>query len=200
MRVCHVPCLCTACAKHVHPSPLTFTKLNMTIRYIVTRGDLLFATFRSLIRNRFILVIWTVLIGWICFNAVRGPQVASHALGYKLVFCIFMAVFYFVILFSVTFALTSVMMLLRRNTGLLGEHRLSISDEGITESTSHNESLNRWSAYHRTVKTKRHLMLYVTEVQYHIISRRRPLLEGDLRSFEAMLDAKTKKANQTPEP
>ena len=166
----------------------------MTIRYFTTRGDLLAGQFRSIVRNRFLQVFWAIVVASLCYSAVREPATAGQTVGYKIAFCLVMAALYVAVFVGLTFALTSVMFLLRKNTGVLGEHRLSITDVGLVESTVHNESLNRWSAYHRTVSTKGHLFLYVTESQFHIISKKRPLLEGDLAEFEATLREKTKTA------
>jgi hypothetical protein len=166
----------------------------MTIRYTTTRGDLLFANFRTLARNRFLLVFWSIAIAGVCYSAVNDPKVVDHAVGYKIGLCATMALLYFVLFFSVTLVVTSAMALLRKNTGVLGEHRVSISDEGLMESTVHNESLHRWSGYHRTVSTKGYLLLYITDAQFHIISKKRPLIEGDLTAFEAALNEKTKSA------
>ncbi len=163
----------------------------MTIRYLTTRGDLLAANFRSLVHNRFLWAFWTLAIIWLCYGALRAPEVAARGLGYKIGLSLFTAAFHFAMLFSLTFVLVSLMVLLRKNRGVLGEHRLTISPEGLVEATAYNESLNRWSAYHRTVSTKRYLMLYVTEGQFHIVPKRRPLLEGDLAAFEAALAEKT---------
>ena len=168
----------------------------MKIRYVVTRGDLLFATLRSILRNRFLSVLWSALIVWACYDQVHSAKVVDHSTGYKVFLCVFLAATYLVMLFGATFVLTSAMVLLRKNTGLLGEHELSISDEGIVESTAHNHSTYRWSCYHRTVSTRNYLMLYVTEGQFHIISKRRRLLGGDLAAFEALLREKTKRAQQ----
>lgn len=166
----------------------------MTIRYDTTRGDLLYANCRAITRNSFLLVFWSIVIVWVCYMALQDPKVSEHGFGYKVAFALVMAAFYYALFFAATFSVMAGMVLLRKNTGVLGEHRLSISAEGLIESTIHNESLNRWSAYHKTVSTKRYLMLYVTEGQFHIISKKRPLLEGDLAAFEAALNEKTKTA------
>ena len=166
----------------------------MTIRYTLTRADLIRVNFRALLRNRFLQVLWGALIAWDCYTTLTGPQLADTGMVYKIVFTGFMAVFYYALLFSITFVLTSALLLVRKNKGVLGEHRLTVTEDGLFESTVHNESLNRWSAYHKTVKTARYLMLYVTETNLHIIPRKRPLLEGDLVAFEIALLEKTGKA------
>lgn len=167
----------------------------MTIRYTITRKDLLVANFRTLIRNRFLQVVWAVIICSSCYSALHEPKMLGYGLAYKIGFCLFFGAIYFAALFGLTFVVTSAMLLVRKNKGVLGEHRLTISDEGLIESTIYNESLNRWSAYHKTISTSGYLLLYVSEVHFHFISKKRPLLEGDLAAFESLLNAKVKSPN-----
>ena len=84
--------------------------------------------------------------------------------------------------------------LLQKYVGVLGEHRLTITEENLIESTTYNESAFRWSGYQRTVVTKAYLLLYVTDTMVYFIPRKRPLLEGDLPRFEAALAERTKRS------
>jgi len=166
----------------------------MTIRYNNTRGDILYANFLSLMRNRYLHVLWSIFIIWICYTALQGSKTAPQSMSITVATCVFMAVICYVFFFTATFAVVAGMILLRKNKGVLGEHSLTLSDEGLVESTIYNETLNRWAAYHKTVSTKKHLLLYVSEGQFHVISKKRPLIEGDLAAFEAALNEKTKLA------
>jgi len=167
--------------------PLFAGRDPVTIRYSLTRADLLFTNARSIFLNRFILGFWTVAIIGLCITMLREPKIAVHGLAYKAVFAVIIAVFYLIVLTAGTVLLTSLMVLLRKNQGILGEHRITLPAEGLVEATDFNESLNRWSAYHRTVTTKRYLFIFVTEGLIHVVPRRRALLQGDLVEFEAAL-------------
>lgn len=176
-------------------------KKSMTIRYNNTRGDLIFVNIRTILHNRLLLAIWAIGTANICYSALQGPKIQDTSLGMKIFLCVFVGGIFSVFLFASIIAMTTAMILLKKNKGVLGEHLVSISDEGIVESTIYNESLHRWSAYHKTVSTSRFLLLYANEGQYLVISRKRPLIEGDLVAFEAALNEKTRKvsnASQVP--
>lgn len=165
----------------------------MTIRYNTTRGDLIVNNARSILRNRFIMTMWSIVIAYYCFDYWREPEMQSHTLGIKVFSTTIFAVLSVLILFGITFVLTTMLILTRNNKGALGEHRITLTDEGLLESTDYNESLSRWSGYHKTVNTKSYLILYVTEGSFLHISKKRPLLEGDLTAFESALKAKTQR-------
>jgi len=165
---------------------------NPSIRYTTTRCDLLYAGYRSLFHNRMVLGLWAAIITYVCYNSLQQQEIIYRSIWHKVVACMLTAGFVFVFLGGLSFILISLTVLKRKNKGVLGEHRITITDEGLVESTEHNESLNRWSAYHKTVSTSRYLLLYVNEAQLHTVSKRRPLIEGDLAAFEKALNEKTK--------
>ena len=166
----------------------------MTIRHTLTRRDLLALNLHLLMRKRFIWALWGLLVCFVSYGDLHRPEIASRGLSYQFSYFGLMATMYFVVLFGFTVTATSVLILTRKNTGVLGEHRLTITDQGIVEATEHNESLFKWSAYKKTVSTRGFLILRLTEAMYHGVPRNRPLLEGDLLSFEAELNSKTKSA------
>jgi hypothetical protein len=165
----------------------------MTIRYNITRLDLLRFQLRSILNNKFLIGFWILAIGWNCYAEWHRGGMIEHDLAYKITYCVVSFVFYFLIMLGITLLVVGPMIYFRKNLGLLGEHRLSLTDEGLIESTIHDESLSRWSAYHKTVSTRSYLLLYVKEGRAHIISRKRPLLEGNLAEFEEALRQKTRK-------
>jgi len=165
----------------------------MIVRYNTTRGDLIAASIRSVLHSRIILAMWVFFITRTCYSALQGPKIVDMSLGSKVFFSIILGGLFSAFFFGTVIAVAVAAVLLKKNKGVLGEHRLAISDDGILESTIHNESLNRWSTYHKTVSTRSHLLLYVNEGHFHIISKKRPLIEGDLVAFEAALNEKTKR-------
>jgi len=79
--------------------------------------------------------------------------------------------------------LTVCMTMFRKYRGFLGEHELEVRDEGLVERTDVNESLHRWSGFHKIVKTTRYLYIYVTDNNVHIVPRRCFASEQEQRAF-----------------
>ncbi|MEO5713030.1 MAG: YcxB family protein [Luteolibacter sp.] len=163
----------------------------MTIRYITTRGDLVSLCFSSMMKSRITQVIYGLISLQIAYSVVTTGTFMNHSFGLKVAVGFATAAFIYAVMFTFAFVLSATIMLMRKNTGILGEHEISIMEEGLLEVTAHNESLNRWSAYHKTISTNRYLRLYVTEGTCHSISKKRPLLVGDINAFEALLREKS---------
>ncbi|MEO7098852.1 MAG: YcxB family protein [Luteolibacter sp.] len=159
----------------------------MTIHYINTRSDLFLLYFRILVRSRMLLVLWAVFMGLDGFTAFRDAGIPNQNLAQQITAAFWAVSMTGVFVIGLPTAVVICMAFLRKNKGTLCEHRLSISEAGLTESTEYNESLNRWSGYHKTVITKNYIFLYVSEGLCHIVPKKRPLLGGDLKEFEAAL-------------
>jgi hypothetical protein len=166
----------------------------MTIRYIFTKRDLVVAQIHTLLRNRIILSFWGILIAFICYGQLHDPTNVLLGLGDKICLSVFTALLLLALLLGFTLVLNSTLVLLRKNKGLLGEHKITITGDGLAESTDCNESLHKWPAYHKTVSTHSYLFLYPTDAMYFCIPKRRPLLEGDIKEFERALREKVKNA------
>lgn len=165
----------------------------MKIRYIVKRRDIVYANIKALLSNRVLVGAWILVSIWISNAWASEEAVMANSLGFKIALFSILFLLYLGILSGVTIMVTAVLALLRKSKGIIGEHQLTLSDEGITETTEFNKSLNKWIGYHKTISTKRYLMLFVCEGQYHIISKSRPLLEGNLSEFEIDLNQRTAK-------
>lgn len=166
----------------------------MTIRYTVTKSDLIRAQLRSLLHQPVLLLVAGVA-GFVFVSAVVGlPQFSQGTFAEKLVAGL-LATAVVVVLFVVFGLIITVLMVFsQRNRGVLGEHTLTITESGLRESTRFNESLHRWDGIHRMVRTRSLLLIYVTDTMFHAVSRSRPLLEGDLAAFEAALKDRVDRA------
>lgn len=78
---------------------------------------------------------------------------------------------------------------LRRDRGVLGEHTLEITEEGLVESTEVNRSLANWRTLFRIKETGRYAYIYISEGQAHVIPKARPALEGSVAEFLTTLRA-----------
>lgn len=181
-----------------HEPPLapsaTATAPHLSIQYSVTRGDILWWHFSLLTHNRVLnafLLVMSLGLAW-CF--VGAPEMANRSVGFKVFFVAGFTVIMFGFVSVFTIAVTLVTVLFRKYRGFLGKHELEIRDEGLIERTDINESLHRWAGFHKIVLTRRHLFIYVTDNNAHVVPRRCFATESELLAFRDELLRRTAKA------
>jgi hypothetical protein len=151
--------------------PVTDASKRVSIRYSLTRGDILRWQFYQLIRNRLLMALYlgaSLLLVW---RDLRAPELAEHSLGFKLFYGVFFTGLYFTFYHLLTMLLLACIMMFKKYRGFLGEHELEIRDEGLVERTDVNETLNRWAGFHQLVSTSRYLYIYVTDQNVHVVPR-----------------------------
>jgi hypothetical protein len=62
--------------------------------------------------------------------------------------------------------------------GLL-EHIVTIDSETVTEQTSQDATVSRWSGIHRVMRTQNHVFIYLTPITAHAIPRRAVTADWD---------------------
>jgi Mn2+/Fe2+ NRAMP family transporter len=67
--------------------------------------------------------------------------------------------------------------------GLLGEHTITISPEGIRERTAVNDSTHSWDGIHAIVDDKQHVYLFIDTHMAHIIPKRAFDSENGAQAF-----------------
>jgi hypothetical protein len=90
-------------------------------------------------------------------------------------------------------AVSALNTLLGKGKGLVGEHQLVLTEEGLEESTLFNRSLNTWAGMGGLKETGGFYFLFITENHAHLIPRKRPLLEGDLPAFIKEFETRAQK-------
>ncbi|HRX85257.1 MAG TPA: YcxB family protein [Phycisphaerae bacterium] len=78
--------------------------------------------------------------------------------------------------------------LARHGQGVMGEHELAITEEGLHEQTKHNTHLHRWSAVREAVTTPdgAYLLIVLTSGGAHAVPAA-GVIEGDLAEFTVAL-------------
>ncbi len=147
----------------------------------------------ALMRNRVVLGFWALIMVSYCVSQLHGPRAQSQGVLYEIVLCTVSCLILLASFLGSTLLVLSIQIMSQKNKAVLGEHRLTISDEGLVESTLYNESMHKWMGYHKTLSTSTYLMIYPTDGRFFYISKRRPLIEGDMAAFEAALRERTKK-------
>lgn len=95
-------------------------------------------------------------------------------------------------------AVVAVQSFLRRDKGVLGEHTLAITDEGLVESTAVNRSLANWGTSFRIRETGRYAYIFVSDTNAHVVPKTSPPLEGSVDEFLNALRARIKQIEQGP--
>jgi hypothetical protein len=170
---------------------------DIRIRFSLTRVDLFKIRTAALMSSR---PLQALLLLTACFCGFSGFTYESIA-GESVAFRTFYAGCEIMFVLGVGFIAASLLNALHCFTGkargVIGEHTLEVTDEGLIETTEYNTSLHRWSGFHKMKQSIGFLWIYVTDTMAHIIPINRPLQEGDLPAFVHQLRAKVNNAKVT---
>lgn len=120
-------------------------------------------------------------------NMVHGPVIGTiSVIITSAVFTIPYVAFWFLFMAILVFT--------KKYSSIICEHNLTVSPDGIKETTSQNETLSNWSGYKRLVSTKNYLLIYIAEGNGYIIPKRRVSTIGDLALCEALVKKYSKEA------
>lgn len=143
-------------------------------------GTLRAATMNPALRIYFIVLV-TVMLG---FGASKDLD-SGKSLG----FVIFSTIFQLLLWCGLTavglMVVSALGLFIGRGKGVIGEHELIITDDGIIEKTEYNESLHKWKGLGALKETAGYYFLRVSETGggYHLIPRTTNILEGDPEEF-----------------
>jgi hypothetical protein len=174
--------------------PVIDASRRNAIRYTITRWDILCWNFSVLIRNRVLIGFFIIVSFAVAANDLRGPEMSTRSISFKIFYAVFFTVTMSSFVAAVTLALTSCVVLFKKNRGFLGDHELEIRDEGLFERTEVNESLHRWAGFHKIVTTRRHLYIFVTDNNVHVVPRRYFASPQEERAFRDELERHIKAA------
>jgi hypothetical protein len=127
-----------------------------------------------------ILLLMCIALPALTYQTPKGMQ-------YPLVY----AAFYFLILtvlmiiFNVAFlvAFHAFWVLANKNRGVVGDHEIEIRDDGLIERTPVNESLHRWTGFHKIGASRHCIYVFVTDNIVHYIPVRAFASQAEADSF-----------------
>ena len=163
--------------------PVIDVPQRTTVRYSITRWDILRWQFYLLIRNRVLIVFGLIVSLALAWNDLRTPEMSARPVGFKIFYTVFFTAAMFCVVGLVTTALTACTVMFKKFRGFLGDHELEIREDGLVERTDVNESVHRWAGFHKIATTGRYLYIYVTDNNVHIVPRRYFASEQELRAF-----------------
>ena len=163
-----------------------------SITYRITRWDLFFNNMTLWMRNRILQLMLVLFLGFeLWFGLSRYP---GHTSALELAFHCLVILVSCVVIMLVTFVFVGLAMsFLLKQRGVICEHVLEITDEGLVESTEMNRTLHRWSSICRIMNIFGYLFVYVGDQNAHQVPRRCIPLE-QMANFERELRARTSAA------
>lgn len=147
------------------------TPASRTITYELTRWDVFANSMTVVLRNRllqWIIPLALLLNGAIILLPKLGKatllQLAFDAVGLVIGFGVFL-------LFCQTLMALLIAFLLKQR-GLVGQHTLMITEEGLIERTDFNETLHKWASVCRVMSLFGYVYIYVGDLNSHPVPKR----------------------------
>jgi hypothetical protein len=170
----------------------------MRIRFSLTRFDLFKARTVALISSRPLQALMLLMAAFCGFSGFTAESVASKTVAYRILYA--SIPISFVLGFGFCFAtlLNAWQCFAAKAKGVIGEHTIEVTDEGLLETTDYSTSLHRWSGFHKMKQSSGFLWIYATDTMAHIVPLERPLLAGDLSVFVDQVRWKVSDAQATP--
>lgn len=122
--------------------------------------------------NRILVGFFVVVNSFLLWSNFRAPVVADRTIGYKMFYSVFATLLLTGFAIGGTLFVMFLTVLTKKFRGILGEHELEIQEEGLIERTEFNQTVYRWKGFHKIVATRKHLYIYVTDNNAHIVPRR----------------------------
>lgn len=146
----------------------------MKIRFTNTRFDLFFAQWHLIGQNKGLRILLPVLAIFIIYSSYTYDKIASQGFAYKTIYAFTYLIFALGIAFVAGIATVALNVFFMKGKGVLGEHTLEITEEGLIEETDFNRSFNKWSSVMKTKLTKNFYFIFITDHMAHVIPRSRP--------------------------
>ena len=167
------------------------------IPYSLNRADLICAHISRLVRNRIFIGFMLVLALaplWQVVQLLGDKAFQRFSLPVRILAGCFLMGVYFAFLLSVQAVFLLVSNLASKRRGILGEHELEITEQGLVERTDVNETLHKWVGFDKTVVGRRLMFICVTESMWHAVPKRCFQSPEELEQFRSEINARGKLA------
>jgi hypothetical protein len=166
----------------------------MKIRYDNTRWELIKGQWQMMRFNRALRYFLAALGAFILYSSYTYSEVQDKSVAFRVFYAVFYLFFALGLGLLGGLAVSALSILLGKGKGLVGEHQLALTEEGLEESTAFNRSLNTWSGIRCIKETGTFYFLFVTENNAHLVPKKKPLIEGDLATFIEEFNRRMKNA------
>src|SRR5436190_2349256 len=162
----------------------------MRLRYSLTRWDLFRGGLRAMLHQRVLLIVVIPLLAFLAWSTYTNDENRELPVPVKITVAILTAATCAGVGVLAGASIAAAQSFLRRDTGVLGEHTLEITNDGLIESTEVNRSLANWATLFRIRETSRYAYIYISANNGHIIPKPSPPLEGSVADFLGELRAR----------
>lgn len=165
----------------------------MKLRYTLTRWDLFRAQLRGFMCNNRALL-WLMLIAavYMFYTSMTDSSAVDRSLAVKLISAFLMVIVVLGAAFLAGMSVVVLNLFLSKGKGVLGEHTLEVTEEGLEERTEFNVSLQRWNGIPKVQKMGLSYLIFITDASAHVIPPPSGILEGDAEQFIATVRSKIK--------
>jgi YcxB-like protein len=159
---------------------------HLTIQYELRKTDLFAVNLAVVFRNRMLMLLMAVLPIPLIWSTLSGPEAKALPVAVQVAMAvlIFLAFLIIYLVFMALLILANISF--RKHRGVLGQHTLQITDEGLIERTEFNEALHKWAGMHKIISGRKYLYIYFTEFQAHTVPKRYFTSHG-IEGFEGEL-------------
>lgn len=175
-------------------SSLSSVSTQVKIRFSLTRFDLFKARIAALIANRPLQIVLLLIAVFCAVSGFTAGAVAGKSVGYRVFYAGIETLFVIGFGFCGGTLLVVLQCFTGKAKGVVGEHTLEVTDDGLLETTAYHTLLHRWSGLFKMKQSIGFLWICVTETGAHIVPLNRPLQEGDLSLFVDHVRSKIKNA------
>ncbi len=161
--------------------------ISHTISFSLDRWDVLRCRLWVVAHNIKLIAFLFLMCLAVPITKYRTPEGNSSPIMYFIIYMIITTMFMvvFMIVFQIVFH--AIWLLINQSRGVVGEHVYEIRDDGLLEKTPVNESLYRWSGFHKIGASGSYLFVYVTDNNVHYIPWRIFATKEEGERFEAEL-------------
>ncbi len=183
-----------------HSSPPLLESALDRLRYSITRADIVRGSLRAILYNRALGWYMAVLFTFLSMLTFRDYLAKGTPVGVIAVALVIQLLLVCAIVAAGISLVALLSLHLNKGRGLVGEHELVMTAEGLIERTDVNESLHKWRGLGEVRETGRYFFIRTMEGggAFHIVPKSRQIIEGDPRMFIARL--RERKARITSEP
>ncbi len=135
-----------------------------------------------------------VLTLFIIYSSFTYSGVSDKSVTFRIIYTLLYLFFALGVGAISGMSVAALSVVLGKGKGSVGEHRLTLTDEGLEESTAFNRSMNTWAGMRGIKESRGFFFVYVSDNGAHVISKKRPLFEGDLPSFIGECKARIRNA------
>jgi hypothetical protein len=142
--------------------------IGHSIRFSLSRWDVLRCRLWVIFHHKVLLGLMVLLSLGAALLTMPAPGHVTFSALFKLFYVVVTTGMMFCVMAVFQLGMQVLWLFANKNRGVIGNHELQIRDDGLLEKTSVNESLHRWSGFHRIASSGSYLYIFVTDnnVQY----------------------------------